>query len=56
MSKFAQRRWKMEIVTVENKSLFSVEELEARFELEAIPTAIGSEILPDWTCKCEITV
>ncbi len=38
---------------MEDAQLFSVEELEARFEMEAVPVG-GNELLPDWTCECNI--
>jgi hypothetical protein len=40
-------------VVMEDAQLFSVEELEARFEMEAVPVT-GSDVLPDWTCECNI--
>jgi hypothetical protein len=38
---------------MEDAQLFSVEELEARFEMEAVPVT-GGDVLPDWTCECNI--
>ncbi|WP_267877724.1 hypothetical protein [Duganella guangzhouensis] len=38
----------MDIAQVE----FVVEELEARFEMEAVPSGVES---PDWTCTCSIS-
>lgn len=37
---------------MEDAQLFTVEELEARFEMESLVTA-GNDVLPDWSCKCE---
>lgn len=31
---------------------FSVAELEARFEMEALPIAAGSDPTTDWKCLC----
>jgi hypothetical protein len=31
---------------------FSVAELEARFEMEALPVAFGGDALMDWKCGC----
>ena len=39
---------------MEDAQLFSVEELEARFEMESV-VAAGSALGTDWTCECKIS-
>jgi hypothetical protein len=41
-------------VVMEDTQVFSVEELEARFEMETL-VAGGNEVLPDWTCECKFS-
>ncbi|HZF17208.1 MAG TPA: hypothetical protein VE046_14815 [Steroidobacteraceae bacterium] len=39
---------------MDENQVISVEELEARFEMETLVTG-GNDVLPDWTCKCEFS-
>ena len=41
-------------VVMEDAQIFSVEELEARFEMESL-VAGSNDLLPDWTCECKIS-
>lgn len=38
---------------MDKDQVFTVEELEARFEMEAL-AGPGFEVLPDWSCECLI--
>ena len=38
---------------MDTEQAFSLEELESRFELEAL-VATGADVEPDWSCDCNI--
>jgi hypothetical protein len=39
---------------MEDAQLFSVEELEERFEMESVVTA-ANDVGTDWSCECKIS-
>jgi hypothetical protein len=39
---------------MEDDQVFSVEELEARFEMESLVSG-GIDVVPNWTCECKFS-
>lgn len=40
---------------MDKDQVFTVEELESRFEMEAL-AGPGFDMLPDWSCECSLKV